>query len=90
MRREGTGHIEQLPSGSYRVHVYAGIDPLTGRPLRHRQTVNTEEQAQIALGKLLEQAAAGRRPDTGVAVADVLARYLAVAELDLSTRETSG
>ena len=25
------GHIEQLPSGSFRVHVYAGTDPVTGR-----------------------------------------------------------
>jgi integrase len=88
MRRAGTGHIERLPSGSYRVHVYAGTDPLTGRPLRFKETVKTEEQAQIALGRLLEQAAAGRRPDSGVTVAGVLARYLAVAELDLSTRET--
>jgi len=51
------GHIERLPSGSYRVIVYAGTDPLTGRRLRFRQTVKTEEQAQILLGKLLEQVA---------------------------------
>ena len=25
------GHIEQLPSGSFRVHVYAGTGPVTGR-----------------------------------------------------------
>ena len=24
------GHIERLPSGSYRVHVYGGTDPVTG------------------------------------------------------------
>ena len=28
------GHIEQLSSGSFRVHVYAGADPVTGRPRR--------------------------------------------------------
>jgi hypothetical protein len=88
MPRAGTGHIERLPSGSYRVHVYAGLDPLTGRALRHRQTVKTEKQAQIVLGRLLEQAADGRRPDTDVTVADVLTRYMAVAELDPSTRNT--
>jgi hypothetical protein len=37
--RAARGHLEQLPSGSYRVHVYSAIDPLTGRELRHRQTV---------------------------------------------------
>jgi Phage integrase, N-terminal SAM-like domain len=88
MQRPGTGHIERLPSGSYRVHVYAGTDPLTGRRLRYRQTVRTERQAQIVLGRLLEQAEEGQRPDTDVTVADVLARYMAVAELDPSTQNT--
>ncbi len=84
----GSGHIERLPSGSFRVHVYSGIDPLTGRQLRHRKTVKTEEEAQIALGRLLEDAATGRRPDTRVTVGELLDRYMEVAELDLSTRQT--
>jgi integrase len=88
MPRTGTGHIERLPSGSYRVHVYAGTDPLTGRQLRHRQTAKTEEQALILLGQLLEQAAIGRRPESGATLADLLEQYMAVAELDPSTRET--
>jgi integrase len=82
------GHIERLPSGSYRVIVYAGTDPLTGRRLRLRQTVKTEGQAQILLGKLLAQVAEGRQPETGVTVAELLRRYMAVAELDSSTRHT--
>jgi integrase len=88
MARPGTGHIERLPSGSCRVHVYAGADRLTGRRLRYWQTVETEKQAQAVLGKLLAQAAQRRRPDMYVTVADVLARYMAVAELDPSTRNT--
>jgi integrase len=88
MARAASGHLEQLPSGSYRVHVYAGTDPLTGRRLRHRQTVKTEEQARIVLGRLLERASAGQMPETGVTVAELLARYMEVAELDVSTRET--
>ena len=36
-----------------------------------RQTVKTEEQAQILLGKLLEQVAGGRQPDIGVTVAEL-------------------
>jgi integrase len=88
MARAASGHLEQLPSGSYRVHVYAGTDPLTGRELRHRQTVKTEEQAQILLGKLLAQVAEGRQPETGVTVAELLRRHMAVAELDRSTRQT--
>lgn len=83
-----SGHIERLPSGSYRVSVYAGTDPLTGRRLRFRQTAKTEEQAQILLGRLLEQIAEGRRPETGVTVAELLRQYMTVAELDRSTRQT--
>jgi len=50
--------------------------------------VKTEQQARIALGRLLRQAAAGAPPDSGVTVAELLARYMEVAELEPSTRET--
>ena len=60
-----SGHIEQLPSGSWRVKVYAGKDPLTGREVRFRVTCKTELAAQIELGKLLEQVTAGRQPGSG-------------------------
>jgi hypothetical protein len=62
--------------------------PLTGRRLRFRQTVRTEQQARIVLGKLLAQVAEGRQPETGVTVAELLRQYMAVAELDGSTRRT--
>jgi integrase len=80
--------MERLPSGSYRVIVYAGTDPLTGRRLRFRQTVKTEEQAHILLGKMLEQVAEGKQPETGVTVAELLRQYMMVAQLDRSTRQT--
>ena len=38
MARGPAGHIERLPSGSWRVKVYAGTDPLTGREIRIRKT----------------------------------------------------
>jgi integrase len=50
--------------------------------------VKTEQQARIVLGKLLEQAAEGRQPETGVTVAELLRQYMTVAELDRSTRQT--
>jgi hypothetical protein len=80
------GHVEQLPSGSWRVKVYAGQDPLTGREIRLRQTCKTEVAAQIELGKLLEQVVAGRQPESGATVAQLLDQYAQVAEWDLSTR----
>jgi hypothetical protein len=87
MARGPAGHIERLPSGSWRVKVYAGIDSLTGREIRLRKTCKTERAAQIELGKLLEQAAAGRQPETNATVADLMDRYAEVADWDLSTRK---
>jgi DNA-binding transcriptional regulator YhcF (GntR family) len=81
-----SGHVEQLPSGSWRVKVYAGKDQLTGREIRFRQTCKTEVAAQIELGKLLEQVTAGRQPESGATVAQLLDQYAQVAEWDLSTR----
>ena len=89
MARGPAGHIEQLPSGSWRVKVYAGTDPLTGREIRFRKTCKTERAAQIELGKLLEQAAAGRQPDSGVTVAQLLDQYVSTAGWDVSTRESN-
>jgi len=84
-----SGHIEQLPSGSWRAKVYAGIDPLTGREIRLRRTCRTERAAQVALGQLLEQAEAGRQPERNATVAELLDRYVQVAEWELSTREAN-
>lgn len=68
--------------------MYSGTDPLTGRRLRHRETAKTRHQAQILLGKLLEQADAGRQPDSRVLVRELLTQYLGVAELEPSTRDS--
>jgi len=89
MARGPAGHIERLPSGSWRVKVYAGIDPLTGREIRLRRTCKTERAAQIELGKLLEQAVAGRQPDSAVTVAQLLDQYVLTAGWDVSTRASN-
>jgi len=70
--------------------IYSGTDPLTGRPLRHRETAKTRHQAQILLGRLLEQADAGRRPDSRVLVRELLTQYLEVAELEPSKSRNAG
>jgi integrase len=71
------------------VKVYAGTDPLTGREIRLRRTCKTERAAQIELGKLLEQAAAGRQPETDATVAQLMDRYFEVVDWDLSTRKAN-
>jgi len=85
MAEARSGYIQQLPSGSFRVSVYAGTDPLTGRQIRLRRTCKTERAAQVELGRLLEQAAAGRPPETDTTVAQLMDRYAEVADWDLST-----
>ena len=85
-RSTQSGHIEQLPSRSWRAKVYAGTDPLTGREIRFRKTCKTERAAQIELGKLLAMAQAGRQPDSDATVAQLLDQYVSTAGWDVSTR----
>ena len=62
---------------------------MTGRQIRLRRTCKTERAAQIELGRLLEQAAAGRQPETDATVAQLMDRYAEVANWDLSTRKAN-
>ena len=89
MPKATKGHIEQLPSGSFRVSVYGGIDPLTRQEIRLRSTVKDELQAQIELGRLLKEASEGRTPETGATVARLMDEYAPIAEWDVSTRQTN-
>jgi hypothetical protein len=89
MSREPTRHIERLPSGSYRVSVYAGTDSLTRRPIRLRGTAKSETQARIELGELLEKARDGRSAEAGVTMARLLDEYVPIARWDVSTRRTN-
>ena len=50
MPRAAKGHIEQLPSGSFRVSVYGGIDPITRQEIRLRSTV--KDQLRKIMDKL--------------------------------------
>jgi integrase len=75
------GHIELLPSGSYRVRVYAGTDPVTGRERRLSRTVRTEARAAQELATLLRSAEAGRAPDDSGTLGLALDRYLEVSDL---------
>ena len=75
------------PSGSFRVHVYAGTDPVTGKPRRLRQTCPDEAAAAAALGQLLAQADGDRFPNRDATLGQALDKYLEVADLEVSTRE---
>ena len=51
MAKTAKGHIEQLPSGSLRVVVYARTDPVTGKPRQLRETCPDYPSALEALGR---------------------------------------
>jgi integrase/DNA-binding transcriptional regulator YhcF (GntR family) len=88
-RESPKGYVEQLPSGSWRARVYAGIDPITKREIRLKATAKTEQQAHIELGRLLKEASEGRPPESGVTMAKLLDEYAAIAPWDVSTRQTN-
>jgi integrase len=81
------GNVERLPSGSLRVRVRGGTDPVTGKERRYTRTVRTEAQAAAELARLLRDVEAERAPDDSVTVGLLLNRYLEVADLEVSTRE---
>ena len=87
MATTARGHIEKLPSGSFRVHVYAGIDPVTGKPRRLKQTCPDEAAAAATLGRLLSEADGDRFPNRQATLGQALGKYLEVADLEVSTRE---
>jgi integrase len=89
MPRVARGHVEQLPSGSFRAVVYTGVDPLTRRPVYLKATARTEKQAQAQLGKLLGKASDGRRPESEATMAKLLEEYAQIAGWELSTRESN-
>ena len=89
MPRVAKGCVEQLPSGSWRARVYAGIDPITKREIRLKATAKTERQAHIELGRLLKEASEGCTPESDATVAKLLDEYAPIAPWDVSTRQTN-
>ena len=82
--RRPRGHVETLPSGSFRAVVYAGTDPLTGRPRYLRETAKTYDEAEVARTRLQGQ---DRHPKTAITVDRAIAQWLEVADLEDTTRE---
>jgi hypothetical protein len=87
MARSSRGHIQCLPNGSFRVKVYAGTDPVTGKERLLRQTCPDEAAAHVALGRLLAEADGGRFPNRDATLGQALDKYLEVADLEVSTKE---
>jgi integrase len=81
------GYIRQRGS-AWQVIVHAGHDPITGKRRNLTGTTRTKREAQALRARLLNQVNEGRRPATDATVAQLLARWLEVADLAWSTRVT--
>ncbi len=80
------GHIHKRDNGTYRVLVYAGRDPLTGKERRLTGTAPTRKEAEQLRTKLLGDIDRGRRAGTKVTVAEVIQAWLDTSEHELTTR----
>ncbi|CAM4098236.1 tyrosine-type recombinase/integrase [Kibdelosporangium persicum] len=91
-RRRTRGEIETLPSGSLRVKVYAGNDPLTGRRHYVSETVppgpHAEKEAEKVRTKLLNRVDEQRTPRTKATVNQLMDRYLELLDVDVTTRKS--
>jgi len=87
VKRRRRGHIQLRSNGTFRVHVYAGRDPITKKPRYLNETARTYNEAQKALTRLLTQVDQQRSPTTSGTVGYLLTRRLEVADLELTTRD---
>ncbi|MEU8227316.1 tyrosine-type recombinase/integrase [Kribbella sp. NPDC048915] len=83
------GGIETLPSGSLRVSVFAGRDPITKDRVYLRETIpagpKAEEQAETVLTRFRLEVYERRHPRTDATVEQLLERHLADAKLGFKT-----
>lgn len=91
-RRRARGSISRLPSGSLRVRVYAGTNPVTGRQMCLSETVRAgptaRAQAEEACRRLLERVQRHRCLRTDATVNELLDRHLALLHCGEHTRES--
>jgi integrase len=89
-RKRTRGEIETLPSGSLRVRVYAGIDPVSKRKHYLTETVpagpTAARDAEKVRTRLLAQVDERRNPRTKATLNQLIDRWLEVAELEPTTR----
>ncbi|WP_442791935.1 tyrosine-type recombinase/integrase [Micromonospora sp. NBC_01740] len=80
----------KLPSGSLRVRVYAGVDPLTGKRHYLTETVpagrSAEREAEKLRTRFLNEVDEKRSPRTRATLNQLLDKWLDVADIEPTTR----
>ncbi|GIG58784.1 site-specific integrase [Longispora fulva] len=84
------GEIEELPSGSLRVRVYAGIDPVSRKRNYLVETVppgpNAAKLAEKVRTRFLNQVDEQRNPKTKATIGQLMDRYMELTEIDDKTK----
>ncbi len=90
-RSRSRGEVEELPSGSLRVRVYVGIDPVSKKKHFLTETVPAGPKAAATAEKvrtrLLGQVDERRAPRTNATVNQLLDRYLEMLDVEPTTRD---
>ncbi|HET9871928.1 MAG TPA: tyrosine-type recombinase/integrase [Propionibacteriaceae bacterium] len=90
-RARRRGSVDVLPSGAFRVRVYAGRDPLTRRPVYLSQVVpsgpNASQEAERIRVRMLGDIDERRNTNTRATVNQLIDRWLGVLDVDQSTRK---
>jgi integrase len=86
------GRIEERGK-TLRVIVYAGVDPVTGKRVYLRETINGTDaaaykRARRALNKLLTQVDSQRSAPSSVSLSHALDEWMRTSEIEDSTRQT--
>ena len=88
--KQRRGSIERLPSGSLRVKVYAGYDPVSGRRHYLDEVVpagpRAAAEAERVRTRLLHEVDEQRNPKTRATVDQLLDRYLETLDVEPTTR----
>ena len=89
-RARSRGTIDELPSGALRVRVSAGVDPISKKRLYLTEIVpagpRAAQQAERIRTRLLSQFDERRSPRTRATLGQLLDKWLAVIDVDPSTR----
>ena len=82
------GHLKEVADGKYRLVVYAGRDPQTGKKRQVWRTfIGTRTEADEALQRLVIETRDGLHSYPPGSVGDLLERWFAVAHLAPATRQ---
>jgi integrase len=91
-RARQRGEIAQLQSGSYRVRVYVGRDPITKKRHYLQETVRkgpgAADEAEKTLRRLLVEVDDQLNPRTSATVRQLLEQHFKLLEVERTTRAT--